>query len=1311
MSDLRSQAALTSLQRQLAEARANLKLIEERKAEYVLEVDVPLQIIKEERRLKERITKLESDLEVSAFVGAPASTAQAEVVATAAQPPNLAAVVPQENVVPLVEETVMNAGPVAGTPPIESGADPMLLIAPDQRRLLVLLGVVGFIIAAGIVWLVFAQLRCLLEYRVTDGIAALLVFLAGGVAVALSRIIAPAFYHKLLSLYGGIAAALALGILLALFAPPLSRDVCYPAAQTPESNGSQTRTRAVDGMTQVYVSGGTFQMGSTAAEIKDVFELCKKLDSSCTENVYETEAPLHTVTLTGFWMDRTEVTNAQYQLCVDSEQCAKSGFADDVNFNQGDYPVVGVSWFDALHYCAWVSATLPTEAQWEYAARGKDRRAYSWGDDFDGTQLNFCDATCVQESNRYALYRDGYAYTAPVTAFPASASWAGALNLSGNVWEWTNDWYRPYSPAAQTDPTGPSNPTTGTGKVIRGGSWINGPLWVRAARRGNPLPEEQPNFVGFRCVSNTVPLATPISASPATLTTYTALSIIEPKTGQRVSYKTHARGTAIDLPDDRQLWLLVQSDYRPDYFLPSNPLSVTADGLWESIAWIGENSLADTGRTFTLTLVLADAAGSQAFRDFANNASGDQGLAQLPTGAQIVQAVAVERSSPVITVSSHHAGDRVQGYEVLKGTYADLAPSDWQLYAMVSTEPGRFTPFGPFAPTARKGEWQLPVYFPWPTTGRAVSFWLQAVLTGTDAAQRLEKSAGKMLTAADLAAQPSSLYERQAQTEVERHERVAFASDRAGNDDIFIINADSTGLQRLTDDPGADLMPAWSPNGQEIAYVSISKGDQYRLIIRSVNSEVSQTVPITVGSPSMPNWSPDGQWLAFQTWRGDNVDLYKMRRDGSAVKRLTAEGGRYENPVWSPDGQHILYRFRPAQAQDSQSELCVMDANGDNVTPLTNDDAAAGYASWSPDGRRIVFVRDDGENRDIYQMNADGSNIEHLPSKDYDDHPAFAPDGQRYVFDSSEKREQLFVGTTSGGVPMMITTSLAINAEPAWSPTDERIVFVGRYNGDWDLYSMWEDGGEISALADPYEDTGYNEIQPRLSPDGHWVVFVSDIEGNQDIWRKDVVSPGKWQRLTNNPASDQHPAWSPDGQRIALASDRSGNWDIYVMNADGTGVIQLTTDRAADDYPVWTPDGQHLTFMSKRDDNEGDLYQMNVDGRNVQPRVQSPSYDSQPAVSPDGRWLIFSSARDYGGTYQTELYALELNIDRLPVRLTDNLNNDSLPLWSASGQWLYFTSNRYDGLSDIWRMLPDGREPINLSKDHWEDTLGPGTVR
>jgi formylglycine-generating enzyme required for sulfatase activity len=150
-----------------------------------------------------------------------------------------------------------------------------------------------------------------------------------------------------------------------------------------------TRVRA-GGMTMVYVPGGNFKMGSTLEQVDQAVALCKEHYSICNRWYYLRENPQHTVRLDGFWLDQTEVTNAQYRLCVEAGVCqesltCKKGEPTYADESYVDHPVVCVSWQEAQAYCDWADARLPTEAQWEYAYRGDKSLIYPWGDSFDGS--------------------------------------------------------------------------------------------------------------------------------------------------------------------------------------------------------------------------------------------------------------------------------------------------------------------------------------------------------------------------------------------------------------------------------------------------------------------------------------------------------------------------------------------------------------------------------------------------------------------------------------------------------------------------------------------------------------------------------------------------------------------------------------------------------------------------------------------------------------------------------------------------------------------------------------------------------------
>jgi formylglycine-generating enzyme required for sulfatase activity len=278
------------------------------------------------------------------------------------------------------------------------------------------------------------------------------------------------------------------------------------ATVTADDAGAQTSVRSLDQMTMIFVPGGTFQMGSTEDEVKAAIAFCKQHYSICNDWFYMREHPQHLVTVSDFWLDQTEVTNAQYRQCVEAGTCAKpstcqKGEETYADSTKADHPAVCVGWDDAQAYCEWTGARLPTEAEWEYAFRGGQNLVYPWGNLFDGSKLNYCDVNCGQ-SHADDGYDDGFAKSAPVGSFSQDISWCGALDMSGNVSEWVADWSARYSSAAELNPTGPSS---GTDKILRGCNWYFQLAYCRGATRPSAAPDTRYDYLGFRCASSALP--------------------------------------------------------------------------------------------------------------------------------------------------------------------------------------------------------------------------------------------------------------------------------------------------------------------------------------------------------------------------------------------------------------------------------------------------------------------------------------------------------------------------------------------------------------------------------------------------------------------------------------------------------------------------------------------------------------------------------------------------------------------------------------------------------------------------------------
>jgi len=243
----------------------------------------------------------------------------------------------------------------------------------------------------------------------------------------------------------------------------------------------------------VHIPVGEFIMGSDPSE----------------KYFWGAEAPKHDVFLDEFWIYDVEVTNAMYKACDEADICPRpvenySNTHSDyyTNPKYDNYPVIYITFHAAQAYCRWAGGRLPSEAEWEKAARGTDGRMYPWGDkEIEIRFANFCDVSCPNpDTNEIEIeFDDGYRDLAPVGSFPDGISPFGVYDMAGNALEWVADWYGAYyyESSPYINPTGP---TSGSRHPIRGGSWYSGREGLRAAARSSLNADATYDTVGFRCV-------------------------------------------------------------------------------------------------------------------------------------------------------------------------------------------------------------------------------------------------------------------------------------------------------------------------------------------------------------------------------------------------------------------------------------------------------------------------------------------------------------------------------------------------------------------------------------------------------------------------------------------------------------------------------------------------------------------------------------------------------------------------------------------------------------------------------------------
>lgn len=262
----------------------------------------------------------------------------------------------------------------------------------------------------------------------------------------------------------------------------------------------------LDYFQMVKIPSGTFKRGSAFEETKKHLADCKKNDKSCSLWWFKDEYPDRLIFLKSFWIDKYEVSNSRYLEFVKAtghrpalddscatDKCREGNLWDGTTFPEriNNQPVTQVSWYDADAYCKWRHKRLPSEAEWEKAARGPSGNKYPWGNG--------------PPKNRATFQRkwQGVFTLTDVDSYPNGVSIYGIHNMAGNVWEWVDDWYHMnyYRIGRKKNPKGPAS---GEFKMVRGGSWVNFPDTLRSALRRWSRPDVRFNDTGFRCAKDDV---------------------------------------------------------------------------------------------------------------------------------------------------------------------------------------------------------------------------------------------------------------------------------------------------------------------------------------------------------------------------------------------------------------------------------------------------------------------------------------------------------------------------------------------------------------------------------------------------------------------------------------------------------------------------------------------------------------------------------------------------------------------------------------------------------------------------------------
>jgi Tol biopolymer transport system component len=458
---------------------------------------------------------------------------------------------------------------------------------------------------------------------------------------------------------------------------------------------------------------------------------------------------------------------------------------------------------------------------------------------------------------------------------------------------------------------------------------------------------------------------------------------------------------------------------------------------------------------------------------------------------------------------------------------------------------------------------------------------------------------------------------------------IAFVSTRAGNGEIYVMNADGSDVRRLTNYRLWDGYPTWSPDGKQIAYYSYLKDKEW--VIKAMDADGSNQRQLTDNGicDGAPHWSPDGTRIGYSSdadCTAKHREIYVMNADGSSQVNLTDHDADDMGSSWSPDSQHIVF----SSDRDGDYEIYLMDATGGNERQLTENDDEDMMAAWSPDGTRIAFVSDRDGNDEIYLMDISGNDVQRLtdhPSADW--FPFWSPDGTQIVFNSGRDGNlEVYVMDADGGNVRRLTNSPGDDFNAVWQP------LVAPSGGPSTWIRTYE-GDPVSASFDAV-----------LAGDGGYLLVGSTNyshrdAANEDIHLMKIDATGQmlWEKTYGGDRFDRGEAILPSagGGFVILAETESsgaGSRDMYLLRVenDGSQIWAHTfggpgKERA--NAMLQTADGGYILAGQTASLGAGgaDLYLVKTDdqGGEVWSRAYGGEHDEEGydiRQTPDGGFLV-----------------------------------------------------------------------------------------
>ena len=452
----------------------------------------------------------------------------------------------------------------------------------------------------------------------------------------------------------------------------------------------------------------------------------------------------------------------------------------------------------------------------------------------------------------------------------------------------------------------------------------------------------------------------------------------------------------------------------------------------------------------------------------------------------------------------------------------------------------------------------------------------------------------------------------------------------------------------ITNSPGVEIHPDISPDGKMVAYVAAFPG-RPKVFIRQISGGRAIALGDSLEPGQFPDWSPDGSSIAYSNRNG--ISVVPALGGSSALLIPSTDRERYSQPEWSPDGKRL------AAVAHENGVIVVFDLNDGNPREVWRGTVEGSHSpSWSPDGRLISYVA--GNSGFVAGGPALG-NI--APSK-------------------------IMIVAAGGGTPVALTDNLSLNMSPAFTSDGEHVLFVSSRGGGRDVYGQKIDRDGNAQGAASRLTTGLNAHGISLAPNGRTLVY-SSLRTTSNIWsiarRGSAPATAVMEPVTTGQQTIENLGLSPDNAWLVYDSDLSGNQDIYKVRREGGEPVRLTTDSADDFNPAWSPDGREITYHTFAKGTR-DIFLMNSNGTGHKPVVSTRSDERSPRWAPDGNAIVYS---DDGNLYIVRRSDRSAAW-RTPSRVGQGMNAS----WNPTGDFISFVR-----AGRLMLLQVDGGTPIPLT--------------